>query len=294
MNGERCYGIWKGRKVLFIGDSLTARRIYPEVIKEILGIETFYHCKGGASLQSMVDGDNGLGGNYDNETDAQGVLRPLMPQDVAGMDLIVVYGGYNIRGLKTGQVGDLYKTDGTGENTVAGQMQYAINRIYENLYAADNMTCRLLIVTVDCPGKYPWADADGYSDVQPGDGKSFEAMANMQKQVAEYNALPCCDLFHTSGINRHTWAWFGASPNPVNPDYSPYKLDENGDPVSGERIRYVTGESYYQIRDGKVVLEKYEGKAPHPYNGDQLHKSPAGYQRIGEVIAGAIIAAYGN
>ena len=42
------YGAWEGKKVLFIGDSLTARRMYPEVIKEILGIETYYHCKGGA------------------------------------------------------------------------------------------------------------------------------------------------------------------------------------------------------------------------------------------------------
>lgn len=291
---ENRFGAWNGRKVLFVGDSLTARRIYPEVVKEILGIEPFYHCKGGASLKSMVDGDHGIGGNYDNETDADGVLRPLLPQDVAGMDLIVVYGGYNNRGLENGTVGDLYKADGTGQNTFAGHMQYVIDRIYENLYAADNMTCRLLIVTVDCPGKYPWADADGYAELQPGTGTSFVAMADMQKQVAAYNAIPCCDLCHTSGINRHTWAWFSASADPVNPDYSPYRLDENGNPVSKERIRYVLGESYYQVRDGKVILEKYEAKAPYPYNGDQLHKSPAGYRRIGEVIAGAIIAAYGN
>lgn len=294
MNEEKQYGDWKGRKVLFIGDSLTALRIYPEVVKEILGIETFYHCKGGASLKSMVDGDKGLGGDYDNETAASDILRPLTPQDVAGMDLIVIFGGYNSRRLEIGKLGDLYKGDGTGEDTVAGHMQYVINRVYENLLAADNMTCRLLIVTVDCSGKYPWVDADGYTETVPGNGKSLEAMANMQKRVAERNAIPCCDLFHTSGINSHTWAWFGANPNPVNPDYSPYRLDENGKPVSDERIRYVMGESYYQIRDGKVVLEKYEARPPYPYIGDQLHKSKAGYRRIGEVIAGSIIAAYGN
>ena len=47
---EKQYGVWKDRKVLVIGDSLTARRVYPEVVKEILGIETFYHCKGGFIL----------------------------------------------------------------------------------------------------------------------------------------------------------------------------------------------------------------------------------------------------
>lgn len=294
MSCEKKYGAWRGKKVLFIGDSLTARRVYPEVVKEILGIETFYHCKGGVGLVSMVDGDNGLGGDYDNETDASGVLRPLTAADVAGMDLVVLYGGYNNRNIDIGRVGDLYRPDGTGQKTVAGLMQYAINRIYENLYAAKNITCRLLIVTVDCAGKYSWVDADGYGESTPGTGRTLEAMANMQKAVAQRNAIPCCDLFHTSGINSHTWAYFSASPYPDNHDFTPYRLDEEGFPFSSERIRYVTGESYYQIRNGKVVLEKYEGRAPFPYNADQVHKSPAGYRRIGEVIAGTIIAAYGN
>ena len=287
-------GNWNGRKVLFIGDSLTARRVYPEVVKEILGIETFYHCKGGAGLKSMVDGDNGLGGDYDNVTDAAGVLLPLTPKDVAGMDLIVLFGGYNNRGIDIGKVGDRFHADGTGDKTVAGLLQHAIDRIYENLQAADNMTCRLLIVTVDCSGRYPWVDADGYGESTPGTGRTLEAMANMQKAVAQYNAIPCCDLFHTSGINRYTWAVFGASPDVDNPAFSPYRLDPQGNPVSPERIRYQHGESYYQLRDGAVVLEKYEGMAPFPYIGDQLHKSTAGYRRIGEVIAGAIISAYGN
>jgi len=294
MSFKKQYGAWTGRKVLFIGDSLTARRVYPEVIKEILGIETFYHCKGGVGLVSMVDGDKGLGGDYDNETDASGVLRPLSAADVADMDLVVLYGGYNNRNLDIGQVGDLFHPDGTGQRTVAGIMQYVINRIYDNLYAANNMTCRLLIVTVDCSGRYPWVDADGYEESAPGTGRSLEAMAKIQKAVAEHNAIPCCDLFHTSGINCHTWSYFSFESCPDNPNFSPYKLDENGIPLSDERIRYVTGESYYQIRDGKVVLEKYEGRAPFPYVGDQVHKSPAGYQRIGEVIAGSIISAYGN
>ena len=291
---ERRYGLWQGRKVLFIGDSLTAKRIYPEVVKDILGIETFYHAKGGASIKSMVDGDNGIGGDYDNETDASGVLRPLTVKDVEGMDLVVLYGGYNNRNLDIGQVGDLYRTDGTGQKTIAGFMQYAINRIYENLYKANHITCRLLIVTVDCAGRYPWVDADAFSETTPGTGRTMEALANMQKAVAAYNAIPVCDLFHTSGINPHTWAFFGKDAYPDNPNYSPYLLNEEGIPFGNERIRYVTGNSYYQIREGRVVLEEYTGASPYPYNGDQLHKSPAGYRRIGEVIAGAIIAAYGN
>lgn len=288
------YGGWKDRKVLFIGDSLTARQVYPEVIKEILGIETYYHCKGGAGLKGMVDGENGIDGHYDNETDASGILRPLTAEEAAGMDLIVLYGGYNNRNIDIGQVGDVMNADGTGQKTIAGLMQHAIDRIYECLGAANNMTCRLLIVTVDCSGKYPWVDADGYGESTPDTGRTLEAMANMQKAVAAHNAIACCDLFHTSGINPYTWHIFGACPTVDNPNFSPYRLDETGTPISCERIRYEHGQMYYQLRGGKVVAEKYEGAAPYPYIGDQLHKSPAGYQRIGEVIAGSILAAYGN
>ena len=284
---------WTGKKVLFIGDSLTARRVYPEVIKEKLGIQTYYHCKGGAGLKGMVDGENGIDGSYDTETDAAGILRPLTTKDVADMDLIVLYGGYNNRNLDIGKVGDCFNSDGTGERTVAGLMQHAINRIYEELQKANNLLCRILIVTVDCSGKYPWVDADGYGESEPGTGRTLEAMANIQKAVAASNALPCCDLFHNSGINRNTWHIFGFESNVDNPKFSPYRLDETGNPISTDRIRYTKGEYYYQHRDGKIVLEQYEGAAPFPYIGDQLHKSPAGYRRIGEVITGAIINAYG-
>ena len=293
MNDNALYGRWKDKKVLFIGDSLTARRVYPEVVKEILGIQTFYHCKGGASLRSMVDGDNGLGGDYDNETDAQGVLRPLSVEDVAEKDLIVFFGGYNNRNVDIGQIGDVYKPDGSGQTTIAGFMQYAINRIYETLYAAGNMTARLLIVTVDCVGRYPWVDADGYGESTPGTGRTMEALANMQKAVAARNGIACCDLFHTSGINSYTWAYFGKDSYPDNLNYTPYLLNAEGYPLSAERIRYERGRSYYQFRDGKVVLEKYTGTTPYPYCADHLHKSTAGYRRIGEVIAGSIIASYG-
>ena len=293
-------GTWKNKKVLFIGDSLTAKRIYPEVVKEILGIQTFYHCKGGAGLVSMVDGESGVDGKYDNYTDAQGILRPLTAKDVADMDAIVFFGGYNSRHLSIGKIGDKYEGKGKNE-TVAAVMQYCIDRIYEELRKANNLTCKLLIVTVDYAGKYAWWDIDGRGEADgQGSGKTLEAMANIQAETAQHNGIPVCDLFHTSGINPHTWCVFAASAEPIDPLYSPYRLNEKGEPISSERIRYVKGESYYQWRDGKVVLEEYIGyasaryNAPYPYNADQLHKSEAGYRRIGETIAGALISAYGN
>jgi len=287
-------GYWQGKKVLFIGDSLTARRVYPEVVKEILGIETYYHCRGGRGIVEVVDGDRGLDGDYSDFSPTADLLLPLTADEVAGMDLVVLYAGYNNISRDTGKAGDLYAIDGSGQKTVAGYMQYAINRIYEELEKANNIGCRILIVTVDCPGKGSWTNFDGYTECKPGRGNSYEAMAKVQCEVAAYNSLPSCDLFRTSGINRRTWKHFAFEPTERNGRYSPYLLDENGVPVSDTEIKYEQGRSYYQMRDGKVVLEQYNEAAPHPYNRDQLHKSPAGYRRIGEVIAGAIINAYGN
>ena len=284
---------WNGRNVLFIGDSLTAAKKYPNTIKELLGINVFYHCKGGVGLTAMVDGDKGLGGDYDNETDASGVLKPLSSEDVTGKDLIVLYGGYNNRGTAEGSVGDCYNPDGSGQKTIAGYMQYCIKRIYEELSKANNLTCRLLIVTVDCAGRYNYIDADGYQEWPAGSGLTMETMANIQKAVAEHNSLLCLDLWHNSGINRNTWTVFGASSEPENPQYSPYRLNSQGEPENEDRIRYSKGQSYYQVRNGVVILEEYTGSAPYPYNNDQLHKSEAGYKRIGECIAGIIAKGYG-
>lgn len=232
---------WKGKNVLFMGDSLTAARQYQDTIVDILGIEASSHCLGGAGIIQIVDGNN------------EGTIDAITADMVKDKDLIVFYAGYNNRGVLDGSVGDCYPED----RTIAGYMQYAINRIYECLAAANNLTCKLLIVTVDCAGKYDYIDADGYEEYPAGSGQSMETMANIQKAVSEYNSIPCCDLWHNSGINRNTWSIFGANPNAY--------IENPGD-----------------------------SSAPYPHNGDQLHKSKAGYVRIGEVIAGAIIKAYGN
>lgn len=231
--------MWYGKNVLFIGDSLTAAEKYQDTVKSMLGINVYNHCKGGASFYTMVSGDNGLDGEYTNETDVGGVLRPLSSDEVSTMDLIVLYGGYNCRHLLAGDVGDVYNPDGTGQTTYAGELQYAINRIYEELIDANNLTCKILIVTPDCVGSYSYIEQTGYDEYPVDSGQSLETLVNIHKAVAEANSLPCLDLYHTSGINRNTWSVFSAS------------------------------------------------------DSDGVHKSTAGYVRIGEKISAAIVGTYG-
>ena len=285
---------WNGKNVLVIGDSITAAQKWQKKLNEMLGMNVTTHAKGGVGTISMVDGDKGLGGDYDNETSASGVLKPLSVDDVKDKSLIVVLPAYNDRGKKDGQIGDCYKTDGSGQSTIAGIIQYTINRIYETLTQANNLTCKVLYATPHCPGRYPYIDADGYEEYPTGSGRTMETLANMIVSVGNHNNIPVCDLWHNSGSNKYTWNVFGASANPVNEQYSPYELDSTGNPVNTTRIRYQNGKAYYQKRDGQVVLETYTGSAPFPYNGDQLHCSSSGYARLGECIVGAIISHYGN
>ena len=248
---------WSGKNVLFIGDSLTAAQKYQTTVRDNLDINIYNHCKGGMGIVQCVDGENGAP-PYDPDNFNAGTLYPLMASDVADKDLIIFYAGYNNRGTEDGTVGDCYDpNDSTQGRTIAGFMQYALNRIFEELANASNLTCRMLVVTVDCAGKYPYIDADGYEQYPANSGQTMETMANIQKAVAAANNVPCLDLWHNSGINRHTWTVYGANPN-------------------------------------AYIENPTDTSTPYPHNGDQLHKSNAGYQLIGDCITGAIIEHWGN
>ncbi len=284
---------WSGKNVLVIGDSITAARKWQLKLSEELGMNVTTHAKGGVGAIQMVDGDKGLGGDYDNETNADGTLLPLTVEDVQDKDLIVLLPCYNDRGKEDGEIGDCYDPSNETNNNIVGVVQYAINRIYEELKKANNLNCKILIATPHCVGKYNYVDANGYEEYPTNSGRTMETMCNIIKGVANHNNIHVCDLWHNSGINKFTWGIYGANPNPVNEFYTKYELNANGETIGQTPLRYVTGNSYYQIRDGVVVLEQYTGMSPCPYNGDQLHCSDLGYARIGECIVGAIINAYG-
>lgn len=280
---------WKGKTALVIGDSITASQKWQKKLKEDLQMNVKTHAKGGVGILAMVDGDKGLQGDYDNETNASGTLYPLNTNDVTGVDLIVVLPAYNERAKEYGVIGDVYPTN----NNIIGLIQYMINRVYEELAKANNLNCKILFATPHCAGKYNYVDADGYDEYPSGSGRTMETLSDAIKLVCNYNNIPVCDLWHNSGINRFTWSIYGANPNAVNDQYTKYELNAQGQTVGAIPLKYVKGQSYYQIRNGQVVLEEYTGSSPYPFNGDQLHCSDLGYARIGECIVGSIIKAYG-
>ena len=238
---------WYGKNALVIGDSLTAVGVWQKQLTAILGMNVKTHAKGGMGIIQCVDGEDGAG-EYDNETAASGTLYALNVDDVSDKDLIILFAGYNNRGMSDGSVGDCFNPNDNNGKTIAGITQYAIDRIYEELSEAGNLNCRIVIITPHCVGKYGYIDVDGYNEYPKGSGQTLRTLAKTMEDVARFNSLPCLNLWENSGINRHTWSVFASNPTATNTNGS--------------------------------------GSGTYPYNNDQLHlNKDVGYPYLGERIA---------
>lgn len=224
------FSYWYGKKVLCIGDSLTAAGIWQQKLNSVLGMVVTTHAKGGISFPAMLDGSPSSGGS-------DPTLAPLATDDVGDKDLIIVYGGYNHRGSEDGQKGDLYPTS----NTTYGCLQYLINGIYTLLNTANNLKCRLVVVTPHCAGKYSYIPYSWNEEYPVGSGRTGETLVEAVKACASDNWVACLDLYHTSGISPFTWDVFSASSTPETDGQVNDQLHLNpsvGYPYLGERIAH--------------------------------------------------------
>ena len=170
--------------------------------------------------------------------------RTAVVDEVTGKDLIIFFGGYNDRGVADGEIGDIYPTN----NTMCGRIQYCINKLYQLLQSANNLTCRIIVITPHCAGKYEWNNVDGYGEYPSGSGYTMHTMASAIEKTCRENSIPCLNLWETSGINKNTWSVYSASETPTNTD----------------------GHS----------------GGTFPYNNDQLHLNVnVGYPYLGQLIA---------
>lgn len=161
-------------------------------------------------MREIVDG--GMG--------AEGPLAPISPSLLKNMDYIIFYAGYN----------DREQTD------IAVSLQYCIDRIYDTLDKAQNLLCRILIVTPHCVGKYSYIDVDGYGEYPPGSGRTVKHIADLMEKVAEENSLPVLNLWKSSGINRRNWSVYGAVPGKDAVHCSDAGYELIGDVITGALI----------------------------------------------------------
>lgn len=189
---------WEGKKALVIGDSLTAAGVWQTKLKSMLGMEVTTHAKGGLGMVACIDG---------NGSD----FPALTSSDVADKDLIIFFAGYNDRGSLVGNMSDTAAASGT----YVSKTKYVIEKIYALLSSASNLTCRVILITPHCAGKYSYIPYDGYSEYPVGSGQTLETVANTIEAVATSYNIPCYNAWKYSGINKFTWKVYAASSTPM-------------------------------------------------------------------------------
>lgn len=277
---------WVGKKLLAIGDSITAAQKWQLKVGELLGMDVKTHALGGIGIIAMVDGNNSIGA--------------LNSNDVKDVDIITISGFYNERDIAISNPGgesDMYPTS----NSFVGKLNYAISKIYAKLEEVGNSKCKVVVISAHKYGKYEYINRDSYTNVSVNgkDTTDGEALFEATKLAANYNSLFFIDLMHNGNINKYNWNYYQASNTPYNPKYIPSDGINDG---TNKPFASLTDAPLAADNDGMYITisnvwgsYKSEGgewikkDAPYIWNADQLHLNDDGYYRIGEYIAGQLL-----
>lgn len=283
---------YKGKRLLAIGDSITAQNYWQKRVGELLGMSVRNHCKGGIGILQMVDGDKSgdAPSGYDPDNFGIDKIYKLNTKDVENVDVIIIMGFYNERKLATSTPGiktDMYPTN----DTFIGRLNYAIKRIFEELQKANNNNCRVVVCSPHKYGKYPYIDKTANED--------GEDIYNAIKISSDYNSVPCIDLMHNGGINQYNWNLCQKSNSAINSNYipadgindgtnKPFNSQADFPPASENKGKKVTSKEYSGsfTSDGEKWNFDWE---PYCWLGDQLHLSQFGGYMLGNYIAAQLL-----
>ena len=277
------------RKMLAIGDSITAARVWQKRAGELLGMDVRSHCKGGVGALGMVDGDGVAPPAYDPDDFGVKKLYNLSVRDVADVDLIFLMGFYNEVGSisdekSRGVATDLYPR----ENTFCGRVNYVIRRVRETLAEAKNDRARIVLVSPHRYGTNCWVDRTSYG--------TGDFWLSALSSVAKQNGIKFIDLMNGGGVGRENWDRYQRSPTALDARYLPADGAPNAgtncpfaslaaapDPAANKgRLITVSGVPGHYASDGR---EWKKSSAPFPWFADQLHLNADGYRLLGEAVA---------
>ena len=284
---------YKGKRLLAIGDSITAQNYWQKRVGELLGMSVRNHCKGGIGILQMVDGyeSGDAPSGYDPDNFGIDKIYKLNTKDVENVDVIIIMGFYNERKLATSTPGiktDMYPTN----DTFIGRLNYAIKRIFEELQKANNNNCRVVVCSPHKYGKYPYIDKTANED--------GEDIYNAIKISSDYNSVPCIDLMHNGGINQYNWNLCQKSNSAINSNYipadgindgtnKPFNSQADFPPASENKGKQVTSKGYNGSFTSDGVKWNFDWE-PYCWLGDQLHLSQFGGYMLGNYIAAQLLA----
>lgn len=167
--------IWKGKKWVAIGDSLTennttASEKYHYLIAQRTGITVLNYGKSGT----------GYGKTYGTSNNFANRVLELASADC---DIITIFGSFNDLSL------DLGTADDTGTDTLGGWM----NTTFDNLYSAKPFVSVGIILPTPWWGRTP----DGTTENR---AKAVQ-YCEMLRTIAERRGIPVLDLFHRSNLH---------------------------------------------------------------------------------------------
>ena len=175
INASGVSGLYKGKKWVVMGDSLTERnshstKFYHDFIKEWLGFTVVNMGVSGTGYKTRDDAASPT---------TEGAFYQRAAQIPSGTDVVTVFGSFNdvTQGHTLGTASD------TGTSTIGG----CINTTIETIYSI-NPGMKLGIIA-PCPWK----------EMTPANPDAIAYVALLQ-EICNKNSIPFLDLFHNSGL----------------------------------------------------------------------------------------------
>lgn len=187
---------WSGKKVAFLGDSITGNGEYVASYKSLTGCAVYNYGVGGSHIAKSPDED-GTRPSFEERYTS-------IPTDA---DLVIVFGGTNDFGHSsehyyhqtTAPFGSF--ADGANNNTIT--FYAGLHRLFAGLYSMFKDK-PIVVITPIHRGTLEYTVAsDGTltEGTNATSGKTFKEYVCAIKEVAAYYSLPVIDAYAESGLN---------------------------------------------------------------------------------------------
>lgn len=229
-------------KIATLGDSITQRGQWQEIIEHNCGFGFFNNGLAGRTVQYFAfHRVDGTASDYD---------RILVASDFVGVDAIVICGYANSLWSKIGSLDEEFITinaedanaDLSGYPGIIGQYGYvsALRSVIE--YIMSICPAIPIILSSQLPmsrAQEGWNGATTSVDfdrVYNVSNKTCKDFAEATKKVAEYYHLPFVDLHNNGQVNIHNYTTYYDGDDTTHPNFRSYNSQTRKFPVSGMRL----------------------------------------------------------